>query len=125
MKKRHWRIRTVFWVWTCLWLSVALGWAQSPANLPPEVIAYADLVFYNGSILTADEEFTIVQAIAVRDGKFLARGGNDRILAMAGPQTRRVDLEGRSLVPGFIDTHQHASFITSPPSAREIGRAHV
>ncbi len=121
MKKRHWRIRTVFWVWTCLWLSVALGWAQSPANLPPEVIAYADLVFYNGSILTADEEFTIVEAVAVRDGKFLARGGNDRILAMAGPRTRRVDLEGRSLVPGFIDTHQHASFITSPPSARGGG----
>jgi len=97
---------------------MALGWAQSPANLPPEVLAYADLVFYNGKIITADEEFTIVEAIAIRDGKFLARGDNDRILAMAGPQTRRVDLEGRSLVPGFIDTHQHSSFVTSPSSGR-------
>ena len=121
MRKRNGMDGTVFWVWTCLWLSMTLGWAQSPANLPAEVIAYADRVFYNGKILTADEEFTIVEAVAVRDGKFLARGDNDRILAMAGPRTRRVDLEGRSLVPGFIDTHQHASFVTSPPSSRGGG----
>jgi len=89
MRKRNWMDSTVFWVGTCLWLSMALGWAQGPANLPAEVIAYADLVFYNGRILTADEEFTIAEAVAIRDGKFLARGGNDRILAMAGPQTRR------------------------------------
>ena len=121
MRKRNGMDGTVFWVWTCLGLSMTLGWAQSPANLPAEVIAYADLVFYNGKILTADEEFTIVEAVAVRDGKFLARGDNDRILAMAGPRTRRVDLEGRILVPGFIDTHQHASFVTSPPSSRGGG----
>jgi len=64
MRKRDWTDGKVFWVGTCLWCSMALGWAQSPANLPPEVIAYADLVFYNGRILTADEEFTIVEAAA-------------------------------------------------------------
>ena len=97
---------TVFWVWTCLWLSMTLGWAQSPANLPAEVIAYADMVFYNGQILTVDEQFTITKAVAVRDGKFLAVGDNQRILAMAGPLTRRIDLEGRTVVPGFMDTHR-------------------
>ena len=121
MRKGNWTDRREFWVGMFVWCSMALGWAQSPANLPPEVIGYADLVFYNGRILTADEAFTIVEAVAIRDGKFLARGGNGRILAMAGPQTRRVDLEGRSLVPGFIDTHQHASFVTSPPSSRGGG----
>ena len=85
-------------------------WAV-PQNLPPEIIAYADLVVYNGKVLTADEQFTIAEAVAIRDGKFLAVGDNQRILAMAGPQTRRVDVEGRSVIPGFIDTHLHSAWI--------------
>ena len=89
--------------------------AQSAQSLPPEIIAYADLVFYNGKILTADEQFTTVEAVAIRDGKFLAMGGNARILAMAGPQTRRVDLEGRSVIPGLMDTHLHSAWVTRPP----------
>ncbi len=89
-------------------LAVNSAWAQ---DLPSEVIAYADLVFYNGKIITGDEDFTVVEAVAIRDGKFLARGDGDKILAMAGPQTRRVDLEGRSVVPGFIDTHLHSAFL--------------
>ena len=92
-------------------LGMVSAWAQSPANLPAEVVAYADLVFYNGQILTGDESFTIVEAVAIRDGKFLARGNNDRILSMAGPRTRRIDLEGQSVVPGFIDTHLHSAFL--------------
>ena len=44
---------------------VGAVWAQ---DLPPEVIAYADLVLYNGKVLTADEAFTTVEAVAVRDG---------------------------------------------------------
>ena len=89
--------------------------AQSSASLPPEVIAYADLVFHHGKILTADEQFTIVEAVAIRDGKFLAVGSNDKILAMAGPRTRRVDLEDRTLIPGLIDTHLHSAWVTRPP----------
>ena len=91
--------------------------AQSSASLPPEVIAYADLVFYNGEILTADEQFTVVEAAAIRDGKFLATGSNDTILAMAGPETRRIDLDGRSAIPGLIDTHLHSAWVTRPPGA--------
>jgi predicted amidohydrolase YtcJ len=86
-------------------------------DLPPEVIAYADLVLYNGKILTADEQFTMVEAVAIRDGKFLATGSNDTILAMAGPETRRIDLEDRSVVPGLIDTHLHSAWVTRPPGA--------
>ena len=50
--------------------------------------AYADLVLYNGKILTADDDFKIVEAVAVRDGKFLAVGQSYPIRRMAGPQTR-------------------------------------
>ena len=102
---------------TVLFFTLGPVGAQSAGSPPPEVLAYADLVFYNGKILTADEQFTIVQAVAIRDGKFLARGDDRRILAMAGPQTRRVDLEGRSVIPGFIDTHLHSAWIVNPPRA--------
>ncbi len=90
-------------------------------SLPPEVIAYPDLVFHNGKVLTADEKFTIAEAVAVRDGKFLAVGTNERILAMAGPKTQRFDLAGRSLLPGFVDTHLHQSWVIDvPPPPGEV-----
>jgi predicted amidohydrolase YtcJ len=76
-------------------------------SVPPEVLAYPNLIAYNGKVLTVDGDFSTVQAFAVRDGKFLAVGTNQRIRAMAGPQTRMMDLKGRSAVPGFIDTHNH------------------
>ncbi len=85
--------------------------AQEP-SLPAEVIAYADTVLYNGKILTADDNFTIAEAVAVRDGKFLAVGASDRIEAMAGPETRKIDLQDKTAVPGILDIHQH-------PSARD------
>ena len=89
---------------------------QAPAafaqqNLPPEVIAYPDSIFYNGKVLTADEKFTIAEAVAIRDGKFLASGTNQRILAMAGPNTKKYDLKGRSAMPGFVDTHLHQAWV--------------
>lgn len=112
--KKYSACRNLMLALLVLWVApLGLGWAQGQTDLPSEVVAYADLVLYNGQVLTADEAFTIAEAVAVRDGKFLAIGRSQRILAMAGPETRRVDLEGRSVVPGFIDTHQHSSFITS------------
>jgi predicted amidohydrolase YtcJ len=80
---------------------------EAQQNVPPEVLAYPNMIAYNGKVLTVDEDFSTVQAFAVRDGKFLAVGTNQRIRAMAGPQTRVIDLKGRSAVPGFIDTHNH------------------
>lgn len=76
-------------------------------DLPPEVIAYPQMVLYNGKVLTVDPNFSVAQAIAIRDDRVLAVGTNDRILRMAGPSTRRIDLEGKTVVPGFIDTHAH------------------
>ncbi|MBI4481435.1 MAG: amidohydrolase family protein [Acidobacteria bacterium] len=76
-------------------------------DLPPEVLAYADLVLYNGKVITADQKFSVAEAVAVRDGRFLAAGESARILKMAGPKTRRIDLRGRSVLPGLIDTHFH------------------
>ena len=80
---------------------------QAQQDVPPEILAYPDMMLYNGKVLTVDDSFTIVEAVAVRDGKFLATGTNERIRAMLGPQTRQVDLNGKTMTPGFIDTHFH------------------
>ncbi|MBI3939582.1 MAG: amidohydrolase family protein [Acidobacteria bacterium] len=90
-----------------LWMGLLaiLPAALHAQDIAPEVLAYADIILYNGKVLTVDEKFSISQAIAVRDGKVLAVGESARILKMAGPRTRRVDLAGKSIVPGFINPH--------------------
>ncbi len=98
--------------WYVLALFMTLEFPGVPAraqqaNLPPEVVAYADTVLYNGKILTADDKFTIAEAVAIRDGKFLAVGKTDRILTMAGPNTKKIDVKGKTVTPGIIDLHQH------------------
>ncbi len=82
-----------------LWLSCGVAAA---AELHPSLINYADLVLYGGSVLTVDEAFTVTQAVAVRDGRILATGTSADMLALAGPGTERVDLEGRTVTPGYI-----------------------
>lgn len=71
----------------------------------------ADMVFYNGKILTAATEdpfkFSMVSAVALHVGKILAVGSDDEILKLAGTNTRRVDLKGKTAIPGLIDTHSH------------------
>ena len=101
-------LRLKFCILASFLMSGTLLFSQSAENLPQEIIAYADMVLYNGQVLTADQEFTIAEAVAVRDGKFLALGNSQRVLAMAWPSTRRIDLEGRSVIPGLIATHQHS-----------------
>jgi len=71
-------------------------------DIPTQLIRYADLVLFNGQVLTVDAEFSVAEAIAVRDGRVLEVGSDEQILALAGPQTERVDLAGRTLTPGYI-----------------------
>ena len=102
----------------CLMVGICSGFLTAQ-SLPSEVIHYADIVFYNGKVLTVDEGFTIREAVAIRDGKFLAVGDSRAIEAMAGPQTRKVDLDGRSVIPGLIATHQHGYVGNSSKSGTE------
>ena len=76
---------------------------SNPAGAQPQILMnYADLLMLNGKILTIDNDFTITEAIAVRDGRVLATGSNADMLALAGPETEQVDLNGRSVTPGYI-----------------------
>ena len=64
-------------------------------------------ILYNGNVVTVDGGRPRAQAVAVADGRFLAVGTNDEVRAMAGARTARIDLAGRTVVPGFIDAHSH------------------
>ena len=78
-----------------------------PAQTGKGMVIFADAVYHNGKVLTVDERFSIAQALAVRDGRVMAVGTNAEILNLAGPKTQRLDLKGKSIIPGFIDTHSH------------------
>src|ERR1700726_4303461 len=66
-----------------------------------------DLVLHNGKITTLDREKPQAQAVAVRDGRFQAVGHDREIMGVAGPSTKRIELNGRRVIPGLIDSHMH------------------
>src|SRR5712691_3929099 len=75
--------------------------AQQGINAPP------DTIFYNGKIITVDSGFTIQQAFAVSSDLYVAVGTNAAIRALAGENTRLVDLRGSAVIPGLSDNHDH------------------
>ncbi len=66
-----------------------------------------DLILHNGKIVTVDEDFSIADAVAVSGDRIIAVGSSAKILPMAGAKTEQVDLQGRTLIPGLIDSHVH------------------
>ncbi|HEU5017743.1 MAG TPA: amidohydrolase [Pseudolabrys sp.] len=68
----------------------------------------ADAILFNGKIVTLDGPSAVVQALAIRDGRVLAAGENEKIEKLADVHTKRVDLGGRTVIPGLIDSHIHA-----------------
>jgi len=77
--------------------SIAMQAQQTPA----------DVILTNGKIITVDDQFSIAQAVAVRGDRIVAVGTNQDITRLTGPSTRRIDLRGKSVMPGFIDNHAH------------------
>ncbi len=68
----------------------------------------ADLVVLDGKILTVDGNFSVAEAVAIRDGKFVYVGGNTHARALIGTTTRVLNARGKSVLPGLIETHTHA-----------------
>ena len=67
-----------------------------------------DLIFHNGKVFTSDPDNLWVQAVAVKGNYIQAVGSNAAVLALAGPETRLLDLGGRTVIPGLNDAHVHA-----------------
>lgn len=66
-----------------------------------------DLIMHHGTVVTMDNDFHIFEAVAVKDGKIAAIGSDEEIIALKSDHTDVIDLEGRTVLPGFIDAHQH------------------
>ena len=78
---------------------------------------YADLILTNGKVITMDAQDSISQAIAAKFGKIIAVGSNNDIGKFAGEETVTIDLLGKTVLPGFIDSHGH---FLNEGSSREI-----
>ena len=74
---------------------------QLPAMLAP------DAIYYNGKVVTVDNAFTVAEAFAVKNARFVAVGKNQEIRLLAGTGTQQVDLRGRTVTPGLMDNHNH------------------
>lgn len=90
-----------------------LNWLRGAAVLAliicPGTAADADLILHNGKIVTVDAKFSIVQAMAIRNGRIAALGTDEAVLrAERGPHTNVIDLAGKTVLPGLFDNHVHA-----------------
>ena len=82
-------------------LGAAAGSAMALPPPPPE------LILQGGNFITVDKAQPYAQAVAIAGGRFAAVGSNDEILPLASGRTRKIHLEGKTVVPGFIDAHTH------------------
>jgi hypothetical protein len=69
----------------------------------------AELIVFNAKVYTVDPRMPNAEAFAVRGGKFIAIGKSDEIKGLIGKGTQTIDAQGMTVVPGFIDSHNHAS----------------
>jgi predicted amidohydrolase YtcJ len=81
----------------------------------------ADTILYNGKILTVDKNSSVAQAVAVRGDQIAAVGTDAEVLKLAGPKTVKIDLKGRTVTPGLINTHVHLEYVGG--YVRELGAA--
>jgi predicted amidohydrolase YtcJ len=75
--------------------------AAAAASLPP------DTIYFNGKIITVNDTFDVVEAVAIQSGRFVAVGSDEDVRPLAGASTRLIDLGGRTVLPGFYDNHIH------------------
>src|SRR6201985_3573648 len=66
-----------------------------------------DLILHRGLFTTLDSANPVAHAVAIRDGVFIAVGGEEEVMPLAGPKTKKVDLKGRRVLPGLTDNHLH------------------
>jgi predicted amidohydrolase YtcJ len=81
------------------------------AQTPPAASGAADLIYSGGPIVTINDAQPTAEAVAVRAGRILAVGTRQQAEATRGPGTRMVDLQGRTLLPGFVDPHGHVVMV--------------
>lgn len=91
-------VRAVLFITFILAVGTATRAVESPA----------DLLVVNGKVLTVDAKFSTAEAVAIRDGLFVAVGSSADVQKLRGEKTRVIDAHGKSVLPGLIDSHVHA-----------------
>lgn len=100
--------------------SVSIEQPKIPRETIAAVTVRADIIYSNGEVYTVDDENPWAQAFAVKDGKFIGVGSNHEIKRFEGTQTQNINLQGRMVLPGFIDTHQHWEIASNKFQSCEI-----
>lgn len=85
----------------------------------------ADRALINGKIITVDPDDSIVEAVAIKDGKFLATGSTSEIMELVGDKTGVIDLKRKTVLPGIIDSHTHPSMAASLITEINCRQTHV
>lgn len=73
----------------------------------------ADLIISGGSVITVDKENRIAEAVAVKGNKIIYVGNQKRVEKFRSTKTKEIDLKGRSLIPGFIESHLHTAVMAT------------
>ncbi len=83
----------------------------------------ADVILVSGRVITMDPGRPRAEAVAVRDGRILLVGSTAHVSALKGPATRVIQLQERTVVPGFVDGHLHFANLTGDPGLVDLGEA--
>src|SRR4051794_35044437 len=104
-----------------LLVTFLLALLASPALAQP-----ADLVLRGGRVITVDSGWHVAQAVAVRGGRFIAIGDDATVTRYVGPTTQVIELAGKTVVPGLIDSHLHQLFhALNGPAVQLLGAKSV
>ena len=76
-------------------------------NCVPSSAQEADLIVHHGKVVAVDQKFTVSQAMAIKDGLILRVGSDEEILKLKGSKTESIDLGGKMVLPGLMDSHTH------------------
>jgi predicted amidohydrolase YtcJ len=87
--------------------ALATGLPFSETSKAQPMTMPADLILFNGRVTTLDRQKPEATALLIRDGRFVAVGDETEVMPLAGPTTQRIDLKGRRVIPGLIDSHMH------------------
>ena len=104
-----------------VWFFVLL--IQWGCNAPSQ---QADIILFGGKIITVDNNFSIQEAVAIKDGKIIAVGSNDEIMELDGSDTEQINLDGKTVMPGINEGHVHpisasqSEYIQSIPDIHSI-----
>jgi predicted amidohydrolase YtcJ len=80
---------------------------SSPPDPQPTIAPQQQVIFHNGTVLTMDEDGSQAEAMAIRGEKITSVGSENEVLALAAPGATVIDLQGATLMPGFVDAHTH------------------